>query len=385
MIVVSRQLRTRCTICVLAFLPLAGSSDGPVGATPVQTQQTQVVFESNRGGGDANVILATAPTRGEPVTTAEAEDIQPAYSPEGRLAFASDRGGNFDIYASARGTGGERIQVTSNEAADYSPAWAPESGWLAFVSTRKGNAEIYVIQAAESAVAGRITNDGADDIDPSWSPHGLEIAFASNTAGTYDIWTVGFGRRATRLTGSPDADFEPNWSPDGHTLAFTRRKRGTGNYDIYTLDLQGGGLRRLTNDPAEDSEPSWSPDGTQIAFVSDRDGDYDVYVMDANGSNKQNLSDNGALFDVAPNWRPPQGAGAGSLTRSAFRPAEVDSRVVATAQCGKKSGDDRSNTLNGTAGDDVICGWGGNDKIYGGGGDDVIIGGAGTATIYGQK
>ncbi len=260
----------RSAVCALALLPLLASSGGPVGATPVQPQPAQVVFESNRGGGDANVILATAPNRTQAVTTADSEEIQPTSSPEGRLAFASDREGNFDIYATARGTGGERLQITKNKAPDYSPAWAPESGWLAFVTTRKGNADIYVIQAAGSAVATPITTSRADDIDPTWSPCGLQIAFASNRAGTYDIWIVGLARTLTRVTSSLGADFEPSWSPDGQTLAFTRRKRGTGNYDIYTLNLQGRTLRRLTTDPAEDSEPSWSPDGTQIAFVSDR-------------------------------------------------------------------------------------------------------------------
>jgi Tol biopolymer transport system component len=76
---------------------LLASSGGPVGATPIQAQPAQVVFESNRGDGDANVFLATAPNQSQRVTQAAGEEIQPAFSPEGRLAFASDREGNFDI------------------------------------------------------------------------------------------------------------------------------------------------------------------------------------------------------------------------------------------------------------------------------------------------
>jgi dipeptidyl aminopeptidase/acylaminoacyl peptidase len=357
---------------------------------PAQPQPTQVVFESNRGGGDANVILATAPNRTQAVTTADSEEIQPAFSPEGRLAFASDREGNFDIYATARGTGGERLQITKNKAPDYSPAWAPESGWLAFVTSRKGNADIYVIQASESAVAAPVTTSRADDIDPTWSPHGLQIAFASNRAGTYDIWIVGLARILTRVTSSLGADFEPSWSPDGQTLAFSRRKRATGNYDIYTLDLQGHTLRRLTTDPAEDSEPSWSPDGTQIAFVSDRDGEYDIYVMNADGSNEENFSKNAALFDVAPNWRPPEGSSAGSVRVAALIPTRVGRRTAPTITCEisgtpeNDDGHDRSHPpIEGTSSDDKICGKGGNDIIYGRGGNDEIVGGTGNDTIYG--
>jgi len=382
-IAVSRQLRIRSVVSALALLPLLASSAGPVGATRVQAEPVQVVFESNRGGGDANIILASAPNRSQAITTAEAEDMQPAFSPEGRLAFASDRGGNFDIYATARGTGGDRIQITTHKAPDYSPAWAPESGWLAFVTTRKGNADIYVIQATESAVATAITSNLADDIDPTWSPRGLQIAFASNRAGTYDIWVVGFGRSPIRVTRSLDADFEPTFSPDGQTLAFTRRNRGTGNYDIYTRDLQGGGLRRLTNDPAEDSEPSWSPDGTQIAFVSDRDGDYDIYVMNANGSNKKNFSNNEALFDVSPNWTPPEKSSAGSIRVAALIPTKVGRRTAPTFTCSLK-GTSGNDILRGTDEDDHICGYGGNDTILGMGGDDKIDGGDGNDTIRGM-
>jgi Tol biopolymer transport system component len=391
-IAVSLRPCIRSAVCALTLLPLVASSGGPVGATPIEGQPAQVVFESDRGGGDANVILATAPKDSQAVTTADSEEIQPAFSPEGRLAFASDREGNFDIYATPRGTGGERLQVTRNTAPDYSPAWSAESVFLAFVTTRKGNADIYVIQAAESAPATPITSSRADDIDPTWAPHELRIAFASNRAGTYDIWIADLAKTVTRFTDSPGDDFEPTWSPDGQTVAFTRRTRGKGNYDIYTRDIQGGRgtLQRLTSDPAEDSQPSWSPDGTQIAFVSDRDGDYDIYVMNADGSNERNFSDNAALFDVAPNWRPPEGSSAGSVGVPALIPTRVGRRTAPTFTCGiegtpgNDDGHDPSHPpIEGTSSGDKICGHGGNDIIYGRGGDDEIAGGTGKDTIYG--
>jgi Tol biopolymer transport system component len=371
----------RPTVCGLTLLPLLAFSGGSVGATTVQPQPAEVVFESDRGGGDANVILATAPNRTQQVTNARSEEIQPVFSPDGRLTFASDREGNFDIYAKPRGTDGEPIQITKNKAQDYSPAWSADGGWLAFVTTRNnGNADIYLIQAAESAPARPVIRRLADDIDPSWSPHELKIAFASNKAGTYDIWTVGFAEPPTRVTGSLGDDFEPTWSPDGHMLAFTRRNPRTGNYDIYTFDLQGRTLRRLTADSAEDSEPSWSPDGTQIAFISDRDGDYDVYVMNADGSNQENFSNNAALFDLAPNWRPPEGGSARSVRETALIPTRVGRRTASTFTCRTQP---KSRVIEGTPNDDTICGGDGNNIIYGRGGNDEINGGGGNDTIYG--
>lgn len=381
-IAVTRHLLRRFAACALVIVAALGAaSASPVGANPAATPPAPLAFESDRGEGNANVVVTAIPNGGRPVTTALAEDVQPAFSPEGRLAFASDREGNYDIYATARGTGGERIQVTRHQAADYAPAWAPESGWLAFVSERTGNADIYVIQASESAVAEPVTTSRADDLDPAWSPRGIALAFASDRAGSYDIWIVSLGKKAGRATRGFASDFEPAWSPDGRTLAFTRRDR-TGNYDIYSIDLRGGRARRLTDDPAEDSEPTWSPDGKRIAFVSDRESDYEIYVMDADGSGQVNFSNSAAPFDVAPSWKPPaEGVGAPAQA-AALTPASLAGRKAVAFTCGIE-GTEGDDVLRGTPFDDKICGHGGNDTIYGFGGDDMISGGTGRDRIFG--
>ena len=69
------------------------------------------------------------------------------------------------------------------------------------------------------------------------------------------------------------------------------------------MDADGSNQTRLTNNPASDAQPAWSPDGTKIAFNSDRDGNFEVYVMDADGSNQTRLTNNPA-DDGGPAWSP---------------------------------------------------------------------------------
>ncbi len=76
-----------------------------------------------------------------------------------------------------------------------------------------------------------------------------------------------------------------------------------GQKEIYVMNADGGNQIRLTNNPAEDTLPAWSPDGRQIVFVSDRDGNPELYVMDAAGGNQIRLTDNPSP-DYDPAWSP---------------------------------------------------------------------------------
>jgi TolB protein len=77
----------------------------------------------------------------------------------------------------------------------------------------------------------------------------------------------------------------------GGRIAFMSNRDG--NWEIYILREDGTGLKRLTNNASDDGLPTWSPDGRTIAFVSNQGGPWAVWVMDADGSNRRKLFDIG--------------------------------------------------------------------------------------------
>ena len=139
------------------------------------------------------------------------------------------------------------------------------------------------------------------------------IVFMSDRDGNREIYVMDInGGNQRRLTNNRDADSSPSWSPDGKRIAFASDREGRVNihgiptYDICVMDANGENRRNLTNNPSNDSSPSWSPDGKRIAFASDRRGPllyFDIYVMDADGGNQQRLTKNHHA-DGSPSWSP---------------------------------------------------------------------------------
>ena len=103
------------------------------------------------------------------------------------------------------------------------------------------------------------------------------------------------------LAGSQAFANGPVWSPDGTRLAFWSLRDG--NAEIYTMNADGSGVRRLTNDLARDAGPAWSPDGTRIAFDSERDGNGEIYSISPVGTGLTNLT-NFPEDGVGPSWSP---------------------------------------------------------------------------------
>jgi TolB protein len=99
----------------------------------------------------------------------------------------------------------------------------------------------------------------------------------------------------------PVRDGAPSWSPDGRRIAFAAEHGGQS--DIFVMNADGTGRRQLTRSTADDTSPAFSPDGSRIAFESARNGNLDIYVISAAGKEPRRLTTSTAA-DRSPAWSP---------------------------------------------------------------------------------
>jgi Tol biopolymer transport system component len=155
----------------------------------------------------------------------------------------------------------------------------------------------------------RITDTTSNERTPKWSPDGDKLVFASDRDGNrevyiFDLADVVDGTTKTQpfnLTQHKAPDWQPAWSPDGQRVAFSSYRDG--NWEIYVVNVDGTGLTRLTDQPESDFSPTWSPDGKHVLFASRRRGDADLFTADIETGTPNQLT-KGELDEYDPAWSP---------------------------------------------------------------------------------
>ena len=226
--------------------------------------------------------------------TASAENVSwlryPAVSPDGKTVAFSYKG---DIYL-VDSEGGEARQLTSNPAYDYSPVWSPDGRKLAFASDRYGNFDIFVI-AVDGGVPSRVTTHSAKETPWTFTPDGKKILFTariqdpaesalfpkSSMTELYSVDVNGGRYEQVLATPAEEVSFigksgaflyqdckggENIWRKH-HTSSITR--------DIWMYD--GTRHTKLTSFEGEDRSPRVSKNGKTVYFMSERDGSFNIY------------------------------------------------------------------------------------------------------------
>ena len=240
-------------------------------------------------------------------TTAAVTVIVAQYLP-GRILFNATIQGDTEIFI-ADPDGSNLTRLTFDKTTNHHAAWSPDGTKIVFTTWRDGNAEIYVMDANGTNQV-RLTDSIAFDGWASWSASGDRIAFTSTRIiGGFDIFAMDAdGSNQTLLTENRrlDSDFRPYWSPDGKKILYSSDEGSEFDPEVWVMNANGTGKQRLTDNQATDVGVAWFPDGSSILFLSDRDGqdDLDLYTMNADGSNVVRLTNTPNIFEELATFSP---------------------------------------------------------------------------------
>ena len=215
----------------------------------------------------------------------------------GRIVFAKSQDGYSEIYSSYP-DGSGLLRLTNNMTNDHSPAISPDGSMVAFISDRNGNNELYLMNI-DGTCQMRMTCTGINEYTPAFSLDGKQLVFCSDT----NIFVMDMDSRVVMpLTDGINSVSCPSFSPDRTMIAFAS------NGNIYTMSSDSRlqpptMLTSLSGLSGVNIDPCFSPDGTKIAFASDRDGNFDIYLMNADGTN-QTMVTNNLDKNISPAFSP---------------------------------------------------------------------------------
>jgi tetratricopeptide (TPR) repeat protein len=290
----------------------------PVGATPTPPAGTAaagglapltgwIAFAAwNSLSGDYDTYVAR-PDGSERHLVAE-EVHQPALSPDGQWLAVNGERAEFLNLSLVRPDGSDLREVTQY-IEDGLPCWSPDGERLAFSSTRHSDRQsrIYIVDQVPvdgQRADGRTLVAGATEVFgqyPAWTGNdqivysGCDYGNTPVECGLFEI-PADPGPQTLRLLTTQPEDTAPAAS-NGHVAFMSSRD---GNWEIYIVESDGSQLRRLTENSVNDGLPTWSPDGRTLAFVSDEGGTWAVWAMGPDGSNRRRLfelGDGGLAFD----------------------------------------------------------------------------------------
>jgi Tol biopolymer transport system component len=294
------------SITIVACGPAGGNGNTP--AATVTQQAFAPITEADSEAGGESAPAGAYPAPGQGAYPAPDRGAYPAYpapeispSPsfsgdapkfEGQIVFQSERFGNLQVFI-LDGETGEVTQVTETYQA-YEPAWSPDCQTIVY-SHELGvnNSEIYKVNPGSRLAVPFLeeVRTGTLEWSPAWSATGDMVAFQSNPGAQINVcFATATGTLLECMAQGNSSNAQPSFSPDGSQVLFISNRDG--NWDIYLSDtLTGEDAVNLTNNDGVNFHPRFSPDGRRIVFESaDIDGSFDIYLMDADGGNLQRLT-----------------------------------------------------------------------------------------------
>ena len=280
-------------------------SVAPVPPAPRPGLRDRFVFQVASGG---DIYMVNADGTGLSLLT---RGMDPSWSPDGSQVAFSRWTTPWGVYTINANGSNERLLYSSHVA--RAPQWSPDGSQIAFYFESEGWAppwkECFEGLGCLTLIPPMLQQEwhlGVVDIADGYlhQPYCDRRAFSPTWSGDGE-WLVYDGDHGLSLTtveGPNNRPFTDNShdqfpvaSPDGSRLAFMHWQHD--HWEIYLMNADGSERRPLTGSSAllerrpNNVSPAWSPDGQQIAFLSDRGGDWEFYVMSADGSEQRQILD----------------------------------------------------------------------------------------------
>jgi hypothetical protein len=327
-----RRTLRRVQVAALALTVVAGTVGGsyalsrlfrgsnPKPSAPIGRPAAageRIAFVSDRDGNDEIYTMKPDGSDVRRLTTDRAEDLQPAWSPDGsRIAFISNRGGSYQIWV--MGADGQNARVLTHVPyVEWGSqiSWAP-AATIAFAGISPTpyatecpppgctptdfGVDILTVDPVDGAVTDLIPYP-LDQIQPAWGPTGATIQFVGVSSVAACVLSVAVSRgQIVPHGGAPNAgrclrlnSYAPSTSPVDGRIAFQSADH------IYVWSI--GPAQTL----AVGTDPSWSPNASRITFVSEADGKGELFVMNSDGSGARQLTPPHFGSNRQPAWSPP--------------------------------------------------------------------------------
>jgi dipeptidyl aminopeptidase/acylaminoacyl peptidase len=283
------------------------SGSGAAVVAPIQPLTGRIVLQTSSGG---SIMTVNADGTGQDTVS---NGLDPSWSPDGKQIAVARWSEPQGIYVMNADGSNARMIYQINGA--KSPTWSPDGTKIAFtwlyrqrVPSFRGTpipgilgTDFWRVSIVDVNTGNKtdlpLDNDGYAFV-PDWGSDGTIVYKAFRGVGE------------SSETGTPvlitndQLQTSPSWSPDGKRIVLMVRHHD--HWDIAGMNRDGSGLTSLTETPPVEGTrvvnnvaPTWSPDGSRIAFLSDRGGDWRVYVMNADGSGQRKMLDIPVKYDYA--------------------------------------------------------------------------------------